>query len=165
MIPFRSQKEAKEYLVGRIVAEAERENVPLSEIERKMVYFSETDGAPPGMLEVNAEFERDYDHNEYEQKIAALVRNLVASASPDEQNSWHEAVLKLSEGDHYLLMMIDAGMEQRLTSGLPGWLVPWLPILNNEAPRKSGDRARLVIAALIIVLVLIGLGAIRSHFE
>ncbi len=37
-----SVREAKEFLASRIVAEAERENVPLSEIERKMLYFTES---------------------------------------------------------------------------------------------------------------------------
>lgn len=34
--------ENKEYFVSRIVAEAEREDVSLSEVERKMLSFSET---------------------------------------------------------------------------------------------------------------------------
>jgi hypothetical protein len=38
MNAFRSGREAKEYLVSRIVAEAQRENVSLSEVERKMLY-------------------------------------------------------------------------------------------------------------------------------
>ena len=61
---FRTQREAKEYLAERIVSEAVREGVPLSEIERKMLYFSETDWTLPNILEINAEFERDYDQNE-----------------------------------------------------------------------------------------------------
>jgi hypothetical protein len=40
--PFLECAEAKEFLISRIVTEAQRENVPLSEIERKMLYFSET---------------------------------------------------------------------------------------------------------------------------
>ena len=105
---FSSQKQAKEYLVSRIVAEAEREGAPLSEIEGKMLYFSETDWTLPGILDINAEFERDYDDTAYEEKIAGVVRNLVEESTPEEQQTWHEAVLKLSEGDHYLLVLIDA---------------------------------------------------------
>ena len=37
---FASGREAKKYLVERIVEEARREDVPLSEIETKMLYFS-----------------------------------------------------------------------------------------------------------------------------
>jgi hypothetical protein len=42
MAEFNSVRDAKEYLVGKIAAEAELEGKPLSEIERKMLYFSET---------------------------------------------------------------------------------------------------------------------------
>ena len=39
---FSTAREAKEYLIAQIVAEAEREHVPVSEVERKMMYFTET---------------------------------------------------------------------------------------------------------------------------
>jgi len=42
MNPFQSAREAKEFLISRIVEEAQRENIVLSESERKMLYFSET---------------------------------------------------------------------------------------------------------------------------
>ena len=61
---FASGREAKEYLVGRIVDEARREGVPLSEIETKMMYFSETASTLPDILEVNEEFDRDYNQAE-----------------------------------------------------------------------------------------------------
>jgi hypothetical protein len=37
-----SVREAKEFLISKIVAEAQHENAPLSETERKMLYFTET---------------------------------------------------------------------------------------------------------------------------
>jgi hypothetical protein len=39
---FKTTRDAKEYLVSRIVAEADRAGIQLSDIERKMLYFSET---------------------------------------------------------------------------------------------------------------------------
>ena len=61
MQTFSTPREAKEFLVSRIVAEAQREGVPLSEIERKMLYFSETGWTLPDMMEVDEAFDRDYD--------------------------------------------------------------------------------------------------------
>ena len=109
MTEFTSQREAKEYLAGRIVAEAEWEGKPLPEIERQMLYFSETDWAPPGMLEANAEFERTCDTGDYERKVAALIRKIEERGKAEggpEQQAWDDAVTKLSEGDHYLLVML-----------------------------------------------------------
>ena len=46
---------AKEFLISQIVEEAQRENVPLSEVERKMLYFTETEETLPDIYEVSAQ--------------------------------------------------------------------------------------------------------------
>jgi hypothetical protein len=43
---FSSAREAKEFLVERIVSQAQHDAVALSDIERKMLYFSETGWTP-----------------------------------------------------------------------------------------------------------------------
>ena len=53
MRTFNSGREAKEYLIAQIVLEAEREGMPLSETERKMMYFTETAWTLPDIWEVN----------------------------------------------------------------------------------------------------------------
>jgi hypothetical protein len=72
--PFSSGQEAKSYLISWIALEAEREGVPLSETERKMMYFTETAWTHPDIWEVNESFERDYDQPAYEAKIGELAR-------------------------------------------------------------------------------------------
>ena len=70
----------------------------------------------PNILEVNAEFERDYDNDEYEPKIAGLVRQIDKrneTSGGDDQAKWDEAVVKLAEGDHYLLVLIALGRSSR----------------------------------------------------
>ncbi|HVU48781.1 MAG TPA: hypothetical protein VHD85_21820 [Terracidiphilus sp.] len=143
MATFNSQRSAKEYLIGRIVAEAGREGKPLSEIERKMLYFSETGWTLPDIMEVNAEFERDYDNDEYERKICSLgqaIESQLENASAEESDKWYEAIQKLSEGDHYLLVLLNP----RLVSG--------------AAPeRPPGDLFKLSLTALGIVAGSLGL--------
>jgi hypothetical protein len=107
---FSNAHEAKEFLISRIVAEAQRENVPLSEIERKMLYFSETAWTLPDMMEVNDEFDREYDQAEYEKKISHLIRNetkRLHKENPEEFASWISAARKLKKEDHYISVMID----------------------------------------------------------
>ena len=151
---FHTERQAKEYLVERIVAEARREQVPLSEVERKMLYFTESGWTLPNILEVNAEFERDYDNDEYEQKIAGLVRQLEKqddTASEDEQSRWDDAVVKLSEGDHYLLVLIDLGR-----SSPAGPLSKWLPAASfygTGKVRSPGDLSA-YFAAFAVVFVM-----------
>ena len=135
---FDSVREAKDYLAGRIAGEAEREQIPLSEIERKMLYFSETDWTLPGMLEINAEFEREYDDNEYERKIAGLIRTIEERDADDEQEqgTWDAAVDKLSEGDNYVSIMLAPSFTPE-----------------GETVRSPHDRLKLWLTALGVVFV------------
>jgi len=108
---FGTVREAKDYLAGRITKEAEREGAQLMEVERKMLYFTETGWTLPDMKEVSVEFDRDYDQEEYERKIAGFVNKIQANdeaQNEHEQEAWDRAVEKLSHGDHYLLVLIDA---------------------------------------------------------
>jgi hypothetical protein len=109
---FATARDAKEFLVSRITAEAEREDVPLSETERKMLYFSETAWTLPDIADVSDAFDRDYDQAKYEEKIGALVRNLRVNSRKNDRtdfDAWTEAVRKLGREDHYLLVLISAG--------------------------------------------------------
>jgi len=108
MTRFGSAREAKEFLVARIAEEAQREGVPLSEVERKMLYFTETAWTLPDIMEVNDQFDREYDQEEYEKKIAGLIRNSRKRARIEDKqefDDWSEAIRILRKEDHYLLVM------------------------------------------------------------
>ena len=110
MIRFADVREAKEFLVARIAEEAQREGVPLSEVERKMLYFTETAWTLPDIMEVNDQFDREYNGAEYEKKIVGLIRNARKRARMEdtqEFEAWAEAIRILSKEDHYLLVMLD----------------------------------------------------------
>ena len=157
-----SIREAKEFLVGRIVAEAEREGVPLSEVERKMLYFSETGWTLPDRMEANAEFDRDYDQDEYEAKIAGLIQSLLRrteAENEEECDAWAKAVEKLREEDHYLLVMIDA------VPPPGGRLRLWLPALSGPVKRSHGDGVRLLLAAFAGTAVLLFLIWLKEYLR
>jgi hypothetical protein len=108
---FATIRDAKEFLVSKIVTEAQREGVPLSEIERKMLYFSETAWTLPDIAEVNDVFERDYDQAKYEKKIGTLVRNFCVDSHKNNRpdfDAWTEATRTIHREDHYLLVLISA---------------------------------------------------------
>jgi hypothetical protein len=127
MDQFSSAREAKEFLVSRIVEEAHREGVPLSEVERKMLYFTETGWTLPDMMEISDEFDRDYDQGDYEKKIAHLIRHdakRLEKENPEEFKSWISAARKLRKEDHYILVMIDqAGVGKESGNWRGGLLV------------------------------------------
>jgi hypothetical protein len=110
---MRAQR-AKDFLISQLVEEAQRENVSLSEVERKMLYFTETKEPSPDIYEVNAQFESEYDSAEYEEKIAGLLRNAFRrnqKESVEVKHQWKQAVVDLRKEDHYLLVMIDQSLQ------------------------------------------------------
>jgi hypothetical protein len=132
MKAFHSGREAKEFLISRILLEAQRENIPLSEVERKMLYFTESGWTLPDMTAVHEDFDRDYNQNKYEQKIAELIRKAAKhdhKESREESDAWWAAIRFLKTEDHYISVMIGI-------SGL----------------RPAGDQLRLFGTAFAIVV-------------
>lgn len=107
MRAFATPREAKEYLIERILMQAQRDGVSLSKVERRMLHFSERATDAEDTAEVNEELERHYDLSEYEKKIARLSRRAL-SGEPGAEREWSRAVRVLRQEDHYLLVLIDA---------------------------------------------------------
>jgi hypothetical protein len=100
---------AKQFLISKAIEEAELEHLPLSETEKKMMYFTESGPSLPDIYEVNAEFERDYNSDEYEAKIAGLLRNARTrdqDQSAAQAQQWEDALDTLKKEDHYILVMV-----------------------------------------------------------
>lgn len=154
--PFRTVKAAKDYLVERIVAEAGRLGVSLSKVEREMLYFTEDGGLSKHMEQVNEAFDRECNEDEYEATIGSLVRSLESHNTAEEQEMWDDAVLKLCEGDHYLLILINgAAPPPKSMFSIPKSLQPWLPTANAPANRQPDDLVRLFVVALILFLAML----------
>jgi hypothetical protein len=101
--------DAKQFLISKVIEEAEVEQVNLSEIEKKMLHFTEVHPSLPDIYEVNAEFERDYDSDEYEAKIAALLKNARdrdRQPPSGREQGWKDALDALKHEDHYILVMV-----------------------------------------------------------
>jgi hypothetical protein len=107
---FATDREAKEFLIGKIVDQAQRDGVALSDVERKNLYWSETGWTLPDIDEVDVAFERDYSRDQYEKKIVQIIRQLRARERRDRVPDFalfEKAIEKLREGDHYVLGLID----------------------------------------------------------
>src|SRR5882762_5952879 len=66
--------DAKQFIIARLIAEAEVEQVNLSEVEKKMLQFTEAERATQDMAEAVAEFERSCDCDEYQSKVISLLK-------------------------------------------------------------------------------------------
>ena len=97
-----------------------RDGVPFSEVERKMLYFSETAWTLPDILNVNDEFDRNYDQDVYEKKVSQLIKKAVSRARQDQREefeAWTAAIRRLSKDDRHLLVMVErAGLGQDISA-------------------------------------------------
>ncbi|HEY1897984.1 MAG TPA: hypothetical protein VGG62_17020, partial [Terracidiphilus sp.] len=66
---------AKRFLINRIVDQAKRADVPLTEVEIAMLGFAEASASQKD-LEARTVFKRDYDDEKYESKITRLLRDV-----------------------------------------------------------------------------------------
>jgi hypothetical protein len=112
-----------------------------------MLQFSEAHPSLPDLYAVNAEFERDYDADEYENKITGLLKNARsrdAKAAANAEQEWEAALEGLEGEDHYILVMVHQAF---------------------GGSRRSGGRPQYVriavILGLLVLFVLLGL--LRSH--
>jgi hypothetical protein len=100
-------REAKDFLVQQTAEQAVLENVPLSDIEKRMMYFTETGECPEDPIALNAAFEAAYNTTGHEKKIFLLMARAyhrIRRESPEKLRLWNDAFRVLSRGDHYILL-------------------------------------------------------------
>jgi hypothetical protein len=140
---FTDDHGALDFVASQIVDEAQRDGVQLSEVERKMLYFSETAWTLPDIWEVNDEFDKEYEQDAYEKKISGLIKKAVTRARKQQREdyeAWTAAIRRLSKDDRYLLVMVkQAGVGRILRPG-----------------RRSGDLWRICSRGLAAVALLAG---------
>jgi hypothetical protein len=66
-------REAKDFLVQKTIEQACFENVPLSDLEGRLMYFTETGAHPEDPTALNDAFEAEYDTAAYEKKSPLLM--------------------------------------------------------------------------------------------
>ena len=104
-------KEAKDFLVQQTAEQAALEGVSLSDVEKRMMYFTESDVTScSNPIELNEEFEAQYDTPEYEAKMSRLLHHgyeRLKEENTEKVRNWNQAVRTLRKGDHYLLVLWD----------------------------------------------------------
>lgn len=102
-------------MVQQTAEQAALENVHLSDLEKRMMYFTESDPtSSENPIELNDEFEAKYDTEEYEAKISRLLHHTherLKDENAENLRKWNEAVRTLRKGDHYILILLDEKSE------------------------------------------------------
>jgi len=119
-----SAASALEFIVARVLEQATRDNVFLSELEKQMLCFSESspaklDSETPGRLD------SEYDNDAYEAKIAQLLRKAYQNdVKVGRQYRWHQALQRLGSENWYILTMLRLAGIKRVA----GWDITLLCI-------------------------------------
>jgi hypothetical protein len=120
--PFSTQTDAKRFIVGKIIEQAEREGVPLSPAERHMLSWSESDPdfvPEPALADA---LENEMPEEAFESKVAGLIRRSYQRDLARDRGTaevFRAAEAKLREGDHYILILMDRALPSRPRSWWP----------------------------------------------
>jgi hypothetical protein len=121
---FNSQSEAKRFVVEQVLAQARAENVQLSDAERRMLSWSESD---PDFIvdhQLPAQLASEMSAEEYERKVAGLLSRrfgVGVGADPAAEAQWRQAAEVLHQGDHYILVMLDEALGSRVKRWWQFW--------------------------------------------
>src|SRR5579859_1740779 len=141
-------REAKDFLVQQTAEQAQLDAVPLSDLEKRMMYFTETDEMPEDPIQLNDEFEAQYDTDEYEKKISRLMHSAytrIKKENPESTRRWNDALKELRKGDHYLLVL-------------------WGADPDSAANRPPYDSLRLLGASFLIVVLLLAAMFVAEYY-
>lgn len=158
-------KEAKDFLVQRVAEQAVLECVLLTDIEKRMMYFT------------NDELESQYETWEYEVKISRLLHHSYRRLREEDtegESNWRQAIGTLRRGDHYLLVLwhIKPPSEHPILHFFKlfgvGLLIAMgigIAVLLAAKFDISTDRYRKYLTIAIIGLVLLTAGAVRLLYR
>ncbi len=109
------------------------------------------------MAKVSASFDQNYNQDGYERKIGQLVASITADHhghQEEDEEKWDAAVIKLSEGDYYIQVLLKVAVSVR--NGPPA-AHGFIPTLNAPTIRPPNDGLKLWLAAVLVVFTLLGL--------
>jgi len=110
---FPDQGSAKSLFIRKVLEQAEYEGVAISAAQQYMLAWSESDPSFKQDSKLNSQFEQEIAQGEYEKKIQGLLKRAYKrdiQRDSSEKSTYREAYRVLSQGDHYILVMIQEAL-------------------------------------------------------
>jgi len=107
---FHSPNDAKEFFVQKVLEQATMGNIPLSDVEKQMLLWNETDPNFYGNHELNERFEKEISPEEYEKKITKLIRGCYDDdlrINNIEKGTYKRAYKAIKSKKYYIFIMVD----------------------------------------------------------
>jgi hypothetical protein len=118
---IQSQADAKRFFADKVTQQAAAEAVALTQAERTMLLWSESDPeftADPVLAE---ELAAQMSDEQYEAKISGLLARRFATdvaANSQAVDVWRQAKTVLDQGDHYISIILERAVGSRMK---PWW--------------------------------------------
>jgi hypothetical protein len=150
-------RSAVRFLAWRVEEQAQREQVPLSQPERKMLLFSEVEEpeTAAGITEAFGEQEDD----KYETKVSGLLKRAHDyDCEHGQEQAWDDALTALRGADYYILVMASqAGIRPSQAGIRPSQA-------GIRSPRPPGDTLKLLLTAIAVVIIALPLGFLMMTY-
>jgi hypothetical protein len=102
--------EAKEFFIQKVLDQARKENINLSDVEKQMLSWRDTDPNCYENHELNERFENEIPKGEYEKKIARLIRSSYdddLGVDTVAKETYEQAYKAIKSKDYYIFIMVD----------------------------------------------------------
>jgi hypothetical protein len=109
--------EARRFFIDRVIAEAERQGIPLSTNERKMLNWSEVEPGCVADSELAEALANEISDEAYEAKVSRLLEAAYKRETATDaaaRDLYRGAYSVLKRGDYYLMVMIEEALGRKL---------------------------------------------------
>jgi hypothetical protein len=114
---FLNEEYAKRFFIDKVLLQAQKENITLSEAEKYMLNWTETEvGFEIDQILIN-KFNAETTNAAYEKKICSLLRHAYDNDVVNDsrmKETYRNAYRTLNKRDHYILVMIDEAIGSKL---------------------------------------------------
>ncbi len=158
--PSLRTESAKEFLISKVLRQADEDGILLSQLERRMLSFSEGKASVED-IEAAEQFEHEYDNGAYEATIARLLRRAFErDVKLGHKRQWHAAVRALRNEDWYIVVMLQQAGIKRAA----GWHIAMLClcIVVELLIGLSFARGGVGIGWAVVGLAVFGFGIVRQ---
>jgi hypothetical protein len=137
-------QEAKDFFVRQAVEQSLLDGAPLSDVEIKTLYFTETE------TESSVELDNELESDEFTEEYVRRMRRVLGRAhkrlkkeNPETARQWTAALEALRSGDHYLLLILEGPIKEA---------------------RPPFDQLKLFLAGVCVAALLVAVTFAFDHF-
>jgi hypothetical protein len=103
-----NSREALDFLVEQTLRQVEVDGGCLTDLQKRMMYFTESEGAVENPSTLYAQFEAENDTNFYEEQMGMLLARTYDRLKRNDAHAkalWDSAIRELEKGDYYFLVL------------------------------------------------------------